>query len=143
MRLADEVLILQGGRTLQSGPAMEVYRRPASLAAALALGPASQVRGEVRGGNLVSEGAVVIEDLSPLPAGPTVLLLRPEDVRFHPEASASARVRGCEWSGGRYRLAVQTAAGIVLAYSDARHSEGAAGRLRFIASNGAAPAQAS
>ena len=55
LRLADEVLLLQDGHVLQSGPVFEVFARPASEAAARLLG--AEVIGA---GRMTDEGAIEI-----------------------------------------------------------------------------------
>jgi ABC-type sulfate/molybdate transport systems ATPase subunit len=132
LRLAHEVVILAEGAALQTGPAMEVYHRPASLAAAVALGPAAEVRGEARQGNLLADGVAAIESIDPNLTGAIALILRPEHLEFLPASPAPTTVRRCQWSGGRYRLAIETPLGTVPVYSPAAIAEGTPGRLRYL-----------
>jgi len=61
LRLADDVIVLLAGRVAQAGPAEQVYRRPVSLTAARALGPASEVHGEAQAGLLTCGAQAVLE----------------------------------------------------------------------------------
>jgi ABC-type sulfate/molybdate transport systems ATPase subunit len=129
LRLAGKIVVLLEGAVAQAGPASEVYRKPASLAAALALGPASQVRGEARGGKLMLGDEVVIENLDPALAGPTAMILRPESIALAPDPAGTASVRRCQQTPGRYQLTVKSAGMTVLCWSDVPMPEGQRGRL--------------
>jgi ABC-type Fe3+/spermidine/putrescine transport system ATPase subunit len=79
MRLADDLAVLIEGRVVQRGTPEEVYRAPASLDAARALGPASLLDGRI---------------------------VRPEDIAFLPDADGSSRVARCAFVGAAYLLRV-------------------------------------
>jgi iron(III) transport system ATP-binding protein len=82
LQSADQLAVLAKGRLIQAGPAAEIATRPASLAAASALGPLNLWRGVVRNGRLDT----------PFGALPTVLAdgtaavaaVRPEALRLTP-----------------------------------------------------------
>jgi len=95
VRLADDVVVLLDGSVAQVGQTEQVYRRPVSLAAARALGPASEISGEARGGVLTRDGTAVLEGLAPERSGPQRLILRPEDLEFRPDPAGAARVARC------------------------------------------------
>jgi len=120
VRLADDVVVLLDGSVAQVGQTEQVYRRPVSLAAARALGPASEISGEARGGVLARDGTVILKGLAPERSGPQRLILRPEDLEFRPDPAGAARVARCERVGGAYHLGVEVAGASVWV----RHAEG-------------------
>jgi iron(III) transport system ATP-binding protein len=97
IRLSDEIAILRDGVIAQMGPVAEVYERPANLAVAQLLGPASEIACEaVRGLPSSLEAAHV--------------LFRPYQVRFHACDDGAARVVGCHFAGAFWAIEVETAA---------------------------------
>jgi iron(III) transport system ATP-binding protein len=52
MRIADRVILMRGGRVIQSGPAEDLYRRPVDLATARFFCDFTEVEGVVRGGRI-------------------------------------------------------------------------------------------
>jgi len=109
MRLADRIVVLLEGRVAQEGPPLEVYRRPASLAAALALGPACELAGTAERGRLLCGGRVVLEGLPREAAGPHRLILRPADVEFVADPAGPAKVVAAEFTGREHVLTVEVA----------------------------------
>ncbi|MDI5964432.1 ATP-binding cassette domain-containing protein [Streptantibioticus silvisoli] len=79
--LADEVVVMDGGRVLQAGPQREVFARPASPAVARLLGVRNLRPGHVRDGRLV-DGDLTVTLAAPVPDGPATWCVRPEDVRI-------------------------------------------------------------
>lgn len=92
--LADEIIVLSGGRVLQQGPVTEVMHRPASPAVAALLGIPNVHHGNVlRGGAIVSSGvelAAVTGDLRP--GTEIAWTVRPEDIALDPGGSYRAEV---------------------------------------------------
>lgn len=80
LRLASDAVVLISGRIAQTGPLREVYRQPASFAAAIATGPASLWHGQP---------------------------VRPENVRFAPSPDGAAIVQHCDDLGATCELQVQ------------------------------------
>lgn len=81
--LADEVLVVSGGRALQAGPVGTVYRHPVSPEAARLVGVSNVSEGTVAGpGTFAAGGTVLAADTGGLAAGTPVLWsVRPEQVR--------------------------------------------------------------
>jgi iron(III) transport system ATP-binding protein len=129
MRLADEIVVLADGAVAQSGRPEEVYRRPVSLAVARMLGPASELAGDAGGGALVCGGRAIIENLPPGLSGPRRMILRPEDVEFHPDSAGPITVRRCEFDGSGFLLTLDAAGSEVVARHRERVPAGARGRL--------------
>jgi len=132
MRLASEIVVLADGAVAQSGTPEEVYRRPASLAVARMLGPASEISGEARSGVLSRGGRPVIENLPQEMAGTQRLLLRPEDVEFRAAAGGAVTVRRCEFDGAAVLLTVDAAGEEVAVRQSEALPAGEAGFLRLI-----------
>ena len=72
--LADELLVLEGGRVLQSGPTDQVFARPASEMAARLLGAEFAAEGTVAEPNRIAVGADTLLEVAgpPLQAGSRV-----------------------------------------------------------------------
>jgi iron(III) transport system ATP-binding protein len=132
MRLASEIVVLADGAVAQSGTPEEVYRRPASLAVARMLGPASEISGEARSGVLSRGGRPVLENLPQEMAGTQRLLLRPEDVKFRAAAGGAVTVRRCEFDGAAVLLTVDAAGEEVAVRQSEALPAGEAGFLRLI-----------
>ena len=111
LSLSDEILVLRGGRALQTGSPLELYLRPGNLFTATFIG--SPRMSVLRGGR--ENGAFAGRGLSlPLPEGPAedtlYVGIRPEDVDVAAERSAgrlSARVTMSELSGDRILLTLR------------------------------------
>ena len=84
--LADRVVLLRGGRVVQAGAALDVWRTPADGWAARFLGFANVVAVSVRGGSAATPWGHVATARAD---GPAALVLRPGALRF-----ADAPVRG-------------------------------------------------
>src|SRR5205814_1386223 len=106
MSLSDDLLVMRSGRILQSGPPLEVYRRPADLFVATFVGsPRMTVwQGRRDGDRLACRGVAV--PLPPgLPAGGDLSVgIRPEDAELSPtplEGGWPAQRSGLESLGSR------------------------------------------
>ena len=83
MLLADELLLLEDGHVLQSGPAEAVFQRPASEAAARLLGAENVAAGRAVAPDRIDVGGVLLEVAGPpLSAGPVGWAVRPGSVRL-------------------------------------------------------------
>ncbi len=93
LQLADELLLIAGGRVLQSGPAAAVLRRPASELAARLLGADNVASGIAAGRHLMLGGGVRIEvPGAPLPSGPVGWSVAPERLWIHAGGAYAATV---------------------------------------------------
>jgi molybdate transport system ATP-binding protein len=113
MVLADHLVVLEGGRIVQSGRPAEVARRPRTDYVASLVG-LNLYRGEARGGRVELAGGGVLTDAEPATSGPVYLALRPSAVALHrerpglgsPRNTWPGRVAGLETVGDRVRVAV-------------------------------------
>jgi ABC-type Fe3+/spermidine/putrescine transport system ATPase subunit/ABC-type sulfate transport system permease component len=80
--LADEILVIDGGRLLQAGPRAEVFSRPASPAVARLLGIQNLLTGVVTGPGEITAGAVrIAADTANLPEASEILwCIRPDRI---------------------------------------------------------------
>ncbi len=108
MLLADHLVVLRGGRVVQQGPPLDLYRRPADPFVAGFLGEANLLPAEVvgaAGGRLLLKtplGPVDLAGAAPAEARGT-LVVRPEDLELAAEAGsggsgAAAAQRSAAWS---------------------------------------------
>jgi molybdate transport system permease protein len=98
--LSDEVLVISGGRALQSGTSREVFTRPSSAEVARLLGIANLHHGVVASRGAVNAHGTMIEvDTGELASGAAVLwCVRPERViisRAHHDPSTQRGRLGC------------------------------------------------
>lgn len=90
MAMGDRIAIMRAGRLEQTGPAADVYLRPASAFVAHFLGPTNRWLGVVRDG-------IVATPIGPIPVNPALegrtveVLLRPEFLRLEPAAAEEKR----------------------------------------------------
>ncbi len=91
---ADQIAILSGGRLLQSGTAEDVYRRPASLASARALGAV----------NAFPRVRLPASWQAALPQSGESIGFRPEGVRLDPSSQARFTVTSRRLMGPLVRL---------------------------------------
>jgi ABC-type Fe3+/spermidine/putrescine transport system ATPase subunit len=92
--IADRVVVMNLGRVEQTGPAQQIYRRPAGVFVAKFLGLNNLLPGEVEAG---ADGKVVRTAFGVYPAGkaqpgPATVLLRPDAVQ--PGPGLSSRLSG-------------------------------------------------
>ena len=109
MEFADELLLLEGGRAIQSGSVETLFRRPVSVAAARLLGAAATGTGIVDGASLIRIGGDVALDAGSLalpPAGATVgWAIRADQVRLVAHGHRATIVgRDDAARGGRHAL---------------------------------------
>ena len=94
MSLADRILVLSGGRLLQSGLPEEVYRRPAESQVALMLGHPAV--------NLLSAAEATVLGLPD--SGGRLVAIRPESWKVTPDTNGPAFVKVVEHLGARAAL---------------------------------------
>ena len=97
--LADELLVLEGGRVLQSGPTRQVYQRPATAEVARLLGAEHPSEGLVAAANAIEVGPQVVLEV----AGPALERGRRVQWSFFPGRVRLGR-------GGRYGGTVEAVA---------------------------------
>ena len=79
LMMADDLVLMDGGRVIQSGDPQECWARPASTAAARLLGEVNRLPAHVAGG--VAQTPLGQVPAPGLPDGPAALLIRPQDLR--------------------------------------------------------------
>jgi iron(III) transport system ATP-binding protein len=103
MLIADDLLLMAGGRILQSGAPADCYNHPVSLAAARLLGETFGLPGRVGEGAITTPlGAFPAQGM---PDGEGMLLLRPHHLRLSREGTP-ARVESVRFAGGVWQVAV-------------------------------------
>jgi ABC-type sulfate/molybdate transport systems ATPase subunit/ABC-type sulfate transport system permease component len=91
MLLADHLLLLEDGHVLQSGPAEDVFLRPASEAAARLLGAENAAPGQAVAPDTIDVGGVHITVAgAPLASGPVGWSARPDAIRVDREHGVPA-----------------------------------------------------
>src|SRR5271163_2188313 len=123
MSMADRIAVMNGGRVEQIGSPQEIYDRPASMFVADFIGspPMNFLRCDT--GLDSGQSAVKFKGVSiPIPelseqrrAGPLVLGVRPEHIRFSDAAPLRGRVFGAEYLGTTQIVTVTTEQGTVKA----------------------------
>jgi molybdate transport system ATP-binding protein/molybdate transport system permease protein len=114
--LADEIVVLDDGRVLQSGPRGAVFSAPASPQIARLLGIANAHDGRVSAGGRVRSGEVEIEaSTGEMPHGTAVTwCIRPEHVALSPAGRYAARLLDDVDLGTTRELTVELAGGLEL-----------------------------
>ncbi len=122
--LADEVIVMVGGRVLQQGTTVDVYDRPRSARAAELLGVRNVAPATVAGDGRLhcGEGVLLRAETGSLAPGTRVLWrVRPTDVSVsagnEPEQDGEvlrARLEDLSWLGGRVEARVALTSGLVL-----------------------------
>jgi iron(III) transport system ATP-binding protein len=115
LEMGDEVAVLDGGRIVDRGPPERVYHRPASAAAARALGAATILPAQVtvRGGSAVLStpiGQFPIERMNGAGAAIGLACFRPEQVSPG-EGGASATVLECVPRAGEWAFSARLESG--------------------------------
>jgi iron(III) transport system ATP-binding protein len=103
LSMGDRVAIMSEGRILQVGTPEEVYREPATAEVAGLLGDANLLHGEVKRGVLHTGAGAIRTDAA---FGPSLAVIRPEDVELEVAARGNARVVGVEYFGADQRVTV-------------------------------------
>ena len=88
LTMADRLVVMNEGAVRQVGSQRDLYERPADRFVAGFVGRSSFIRGDMRGGRLVSRGGLEIRCANSVD-GEAVLALRPERIRIAPEPLAS------------------------------------------------------
>ncbi|WP_324262346.1 ABC transporter ATP-binding protein [Altererythrobacter sp. H2] len=101
MAIADDLVLMAGGRVLQTGSPDECYRRPVSVTAAHLLGDLVLLPGQVAAGQ--AETALGTHPAPGLPDGPVLIGLRPEALSLMP-GGVPATVREVRFAGHGHRL---------------------------------------
>jgi putative spermidine/putrescine transport system ATP-binding protein len=91
MTMADLIVVMGGGRIRQSGTPLDIYRRPSDAFVAAFIGSTNLLPARSEGGGAAVRGGF-IPGLA-MPAGESVVSVRPEDIRLVDPASASIRGR--------------------------------------------------
>jgi multiple sugar transport system ATP-binding protein len=123
MAMADRIAVMNAGRIEQIGTPQEVYDRPASMFVADFIGSPPMNFLQCDAGLDASDRAVKFKDVSiaipalcqQRPAGPLVLGVRPEHIRFSDAAPVRGRVFGAEYLGTTQIVTVTTEQGTVKA----------------------------
>jgi multiple sugar transport system ATP-binding protein len=123
MSMADQIAVMNAGRIEQIGSPQEIYDHPASMFVADFIGsPAMnflRFDGAVRPGDLAVDlrgfSIAVPEIREQRAAGPLVLGVRPEHIRFSDAAPLRGNVFGAEYLGTTQIVTVDTAYGRVAA----------------------------
>ena len=111
--LADEILVIAGGRLLQAGPRSEVYNRPASPEVARLLGIQNLTPGIVAGPGEIITGAMRIRaSTAGLPAGSDILwCIRPDHITIGEHGDYEAVITDVADIGTLVTVTVQLADG--------------------------------
>lgn len=125
--LADHVVLLAHGRVLQAGPAAEVWRSPATVAAARFLGVATERTVPVVAGTAPTPWGPV-----PAPPGTTRVWTgwRPSDLTVGPDGAVAGTVAAAWLRGDHFIVDVATADGPVTARSAEALAVGTTVRVR-------------
>jgi thiamine transport system ATP-binding protein len=110
--LADRVMILDAGRSLQVGTPEQVWQAPADEAVARFLGLRNILDGRVEGSR-AQTAAGLIPVPPGTPEGPARLVIRPGAFRLDPGGSLQGTVAARRFQGGDYAVEVEFS-GIVL-----------------------------
>jgi ABC-type Fe3+/spermidine/putrescine transport system ATPase subunit/ABC-type sulfate transport system permease component len=118
--LADEVLLLEDGHVLQSGPIEAVYERPASETVARLLGADNIAQGWAVAPDRIDLGGVQIAVAGPaLATGPVGWAVRPERVRIGNDDGVPATIlQADDIRGGQRRLVVLIGKAVIQAVAD-------------------------
>jgi ABC-type Fe3+/spermidine/putrescine transport system ATPase subunit/ABC-type sulfate transport system permease component len=106
--LADEVIVLDGGRALQQGAVAEVFARPASPRVAALLGLPNTHSGTIVGPRrMVAAGIELSVEDSGLAAGsPVTWAVRPERIALHPRGAYRGTVIDAVATGAAYETRI-------------------------------------
>jgi len=115
--LADDVVVLEHGRVVQSGPAVDVWRSPASLAVARFLGVSTDLGAHVEHGRIATPWGYV--DAGGRAAGPVRIGLRPADLTVDPSGALRGTVRAIWFRRDHFLVELDTAYGPMTASATA------------------------
>ena len=113
MVLADHLVVLEGGRIVQSGRPADIARRPRTDYVASLVG-LNLYHGHARNGRVHLDGGGELTNAEPTVNGPVYLALRPSAVALHreqpghgsPRNTWPGRIAGLETVGDRVRIAI-------------------------------------
>jgi iron(III) transport system ATP-binding protein len=119
LAIADRVAVMQQGRLEQIGTPEEVYRHPASRFVAKFVTQANCLPAQRRGSGWVTEvgyfevlpSQIIASDQVPTSNCAGELMIREEDWRLQPCASASVMVKARRFLGREYRYRLETRSG--------------------------------
>ena len=144
MVMADRIVILDAGAIAQQGAPEEAYRRPNSPFVASFLGADNVIEGEVRSGDggkamVLADGLRLALPQQDAGDGRSVIHFRSDavtigDAPAQPGLTLPGRIAQVSYPGGRWRYAIETAAGVFLVDGDRRARPGDAVRLTIPAS---------
>ncbi|MFC3713008.1 ABC transporter ATP-binding protein [Sphingoaurantiacus capsulatus] len=103
MRMADQLVLMAGGRVLQQGTPEHCYREPASVAAARLLGEANVIAGVAKDGVLSTPIGSF-----PSPAGATAVIVRPQHLRVG-AGKANATILSSRFVGATFAVELDAA----------------------------------
>ena len=130
LAMGDEVAVMLDGRIAQVGPPETVYRKPTNPEVAAFLGDANLLDGEVKDGVLYTPvGPLSVE----APDGPSLGLVRPEDLDLEVAPRGDGRVVAVEYFGHDQRITVELDGGTIVRarlHARRRFSVGARVRVR-------------
>ncbi|MFB9269894.1 ABC transporter ATP-binding protein [Bradyrhizobium erythrophlei] len=123
MSMADTIAVMNGGRVEQIGSPQEIYDRPASMFVADFIGSPAMNFLKFEGGLRRGDRSINFHDASirvpevceDRAAGPLVLGVRPEHIRFSDDAPLRGEVFGAEYLGTTQIVTVDMAYGRVAA----------------------------
>lgn len=116
MSFADQLVVLREGRLVQAGRPRDVYASPVDLATALFLGPSIILDGDIRDGLAHSTlGVLPLREDQRLPAGPSKVMLRPEQISLvtaaHDPATTAWVVAAIVQTGSFVRITLEASEG--------------------------------
>jgi len=127
MSMADRIAVMNAGRIEQIGSPQEIYDRPTSMFVADFIGSPPMNFLHFEGGLQPGDRAIRFHHVSvPVPevregsAGPLVLGVRPEHIRFSDAAPIRGRVFGTEYLGTTQIVTIETEQGRVKARTSSR-----------------------
>lgn len=115
--LADSVVVLDRGRQVRAGRAVDVWRDPGSLSVARFLGVATELPGNVDSGRIDTPWGRVRTRTAD---GPAVVGFRASALRIDPTGAVAGRVCATWFRGDHFLVEVETANGRVTAISPTR-----------------------
>ncbi|MGR3801990.1 ABC transporter ATP-binding protein [Marinibacterium profundimaris] len=135
LALATRVAVMERGRIRQFAAPEVLYSEPADCFVAGFVGDGAVVSASAAGP--LGRNGLEVETMGLRVAArsnealPTHLCIRPEDVSLTDEGGLRARVRGCTYQGGRFRVVLDTGGEDLVAFSRLRLEVGAQVGLRI------------
>lgn len=102
--ISDELILMAGGKILQTGSPQDCYHHPRSIMAARLLGDVLLFEGQVRSGRL--ETILGVHHAEGLTDGPAQLGIRPEALRLQ-NLGTAAVVKEVRFAGNSFRLTLE------------------------------------